>query len=62
MVHRRAGDKWPEGTSTKLRGGGEADGIRRVMTGMYGWPEPHGAAFRECVAHPEVVTRLNWMM
>ena len=62
LVHRRAGDKWPEGTSTKLRGGGEADGIRRVMTGMYGWPEPHGAAFRECVAHPEVVTRLNWMM
>ena len=55
VVYKRNGDSWPADTSAKLRGGGASDGSRRVLYGMYDWPEPHGAAFRECVAHPEVV-------
>ena len=61
MVYRNNGDAWPSGTSAKLRGFGPTHGTRRVLYGMYDWPAPHGEPFRECVAHPEVVTRLNWM-
>jgi hypothetical protein len=62
MVHRNNGNAWPAGTSEKLRGFGPSDGTRRVLYGMYDWPAPHGESFRECVANPEVATRLNWMM
>ena len=34
---------------------------RPLLSGLLDLPDPHNAAFRRMIAHPAVVSRLNWM-
>jgi len=58
QAFRENDNEWPEGTSPRLHG----EIYRPRIGGLYELPEPHCDPFRQMIAHPAVVQRLNWML
>jgi ectoine hydroxylase-related dioxygenase (phytanoyl-CoA dioxygenase family) len=50
--------KWPEDTSSRIRG----EINRPRLGGLYQLPKPHCEPFRRMIANPAVVHRLNWLL